>query len=315
MALGALLAGACSAAGTTASPSPATEPVLTLLPVGLSSSGQAESDAAVAPAATAGPTPTPQIHVLQAGDTLLALAIRYGVSVEALQAANPGVNPAAMQPGAQLVIPRADVEPTPGFLPTPTPLPVTLAPITCAPTPAGGQLCLAEIQNSGSSAVTNVAVQINLLAASGDTGPVAVAYAPLEVVRSGGRAPLAAFFTEPFDAERLPVGLVLAAEDAGELAGGVVDLSVGEIDGAPAAAGGFEVTGQLVNEYADAVTDIQVVVTLYGSSGAVTGYRSQQIDGPLAPAAGVSFGVLFTNPDAAAEIAVVAQGRLAHSLP
>jgi membrane-bound lytic murein transglycosylase D len=45
-------------------------------------------------------------HVVQRGETLSGLAVRYGVSVEGIVALNPRVNPRALRPGTELVIPR-----------------------------------------------------------------------------------------------------------------------------------------------------------------------------------------------------------------
>lgn len=50
-------------------------------------------------------TPTPVIHVVQSGDTLLAIAAQYGVSVRDLQAANGIEDPTRLQIGQQLIIP------------------------------------------------------------------------------------------------------------------------------------------------------------------------------------------------------------------
>lgn len=50
-------------------------------------------------------TPTPVIHVVQSGDTLLAIAAQYGVSVRDLQAANGIEDPTRLQIGQRLIIP------------------------------------------------------------------------------------------------------------------------------------------------------------------------------------------------------------------
>ncbi|MGC8878574.1 MAG: LysM peptidoglycan-binding domain-containing protein [Anaerolineae bacterium] len=50
-------------------------------------------------------TPTPVIYVVQSGDTLLAIAAQYGVSVQDLQAANGIEDPTRLQIGQQLIIP------------------------------------------------------------------------------------------------------------------------------------------------------------------------------------------------------------------
>ena len=50
-------------------------------------------------------TPTPVTHTVRAGDTLFALALRYGTTVEAIQAANNLGSSVALSIGQELVIP------------------------------------------------------------------------------------------------------------------------------------------------------------------------------------------------------------------
>jgi LysM repeat protein len=54
------------------------------------------------------PKPVPvtprQWYVIQTGDTLGAIATRYGTSVEALLGLNPGVEPTTLRPGQRLRI-------------------------------------------------------------------------------------------------------------------------------------------------------------------------------------------------------------------
>lgn len=69
------------------------------------------------------PTPTPVVYTVQRGDTPQRIADKFGISVDALLAANPGINPRALQIGQTLTIPPrqgANGEP----LPTPTPTPI-----------------------------------------------------------------------------------------------------------------------------------------------------------------------------------------------
>ena len=53
------------------------------------------------------PTATPAVlrYSVQAGDSLLAIAARFGVTLDALQAANNNVDPSRLQIGQSLVIP------------------------------------------------------------------------------------------------------------------------------------------------------------------------------------------------------------------
>jgi len=69
------------------------------------------------------PTPTVVYHVIGAGEALSAIAVRYGVSVEDLAAANGIEDPNVIQEGQKLVIPGPTPEPTMTVVPTPTPTP------------------------------------------------------------------------------------------------------------------------------------------------------------------------------------------------
>ena len=57
------------------------------------------------------PTPCPNTYVIQPGDTFYAIARRFNISLDALLAANPGLNPDSLRVGQQICIPT---------LPTPT---------------------------------------------------------------------------------------------------------------------------------------------------------------------------------------------------
>src|SRR5512136_1092032 len=65
------------------------------------------------PAPTPSPTvtPTPIVYVVQSGDTLLAIAAKFGVKSEAIQEANGIVDPRRLQIEQTLIIPRLEEEP------------------------------------------------------------------------------------------------------------------------------------------------------------------------------------------------------------
>lgn len=63
---------------------------------------------------TATPLPTGQItHVVQRGENLFRIALRYGTTVQAIASANGIANPALIYVGQRLVIPSSGVQPTP----------------------------------------------------------------------------------------------------------------------------------------------------------------------------------------------------------
>ncbi|HSJ08783.1 MAG TPA: D-alanyl-D-alanine carboxypeptidase/D-alanyl-D-alanine-endopeptidase [Longimicrobiales bacterium] len=75
-----------------------------------SESGATAAEATATAPAPAARTPAPaastaKTHTIRSGDTLDGIAKRYGVSVAALQRANPGLNPRRLQPGRSVKLP------------------------------------------------------------------------------------------------------------------------------------------------------------------------------------------------------------------
>ena len=82
----------------------------------------------LAPAAANPPPPSapaPFVHVVRAGDTLWAIATRYGTTVAAIAAANQLANPSLIRVGQALAIPQAAPPPT---APAPAPAPASTPP-------------------------------------------------------------------------------------------------------------------------------------------------------------------------------------------
>jgi LysM repeat protein len=143
------------------------------------------------PSATALPTatPTPQTHTVQTGETLLGIAIQYGIRVEDLSAANPSVLANFLSVGQVLVIPPAE-----GGQPllqavTPTPLALATPLWHCQAILGGGQTCLAWLENPYPQPLANLAVQVQL----GEQ--VQVVIPALNVLGQGERVPLLAQFS------------------------------------------------------------------------------------------------------------------------
>lgn len=70
-------------------------------------------------APTPGPCPGGFLYTIRAGDTFFSIARRFGISVDALAAANPGVDPNRLQIGQQICVPAPAPAPGPcpgGFL-------------------------------------------------------------------------------------------------------------------------------------------------------------------------------------------------------
>ena len=149
------------------------------------------------------PTPTPFLHTIAEGDTLLAIALRYGVTVEDIQAANPEVNPNLLVVGTQVIIPipldgsSGDVVGgTPQAIATPTPVAVELAEPVCYPQADGGLWCLALVGNESGRTLENVSGWISLQPAQGEASGLP-AVTPLNILAPGAVLPLAVYFPPP----------------------------------------------------------------------------------------------------------------------
>lgn len=140
------------------------------------------------------PTATPVIHVIAQGDTLIAIAEKFGVSLESLREANPNVNPNALPVGATLIIPVGEA--LPGE-PTPTPVSLRVRQTTCYPTREGGLWCLALLVNDYAETVENLSVLFVLQDETGQEISRQVAFAPLDIVPAGRAIAVAAFFPAP----------------------------------------------------------------------------------------------------------------------
>ncbi|HXF70020.1 MAG TPA: LysM peptidoglycan-binding domain-containing protein [Thermoflexus sp.] len=97
-------------------PTPTPLPVPPLVPEGAPSPTPVVSPlptptlAPIAPAPTAAPS-TGVTHVVQPGETLFRIALRYGTTVQAIVEANNLINPDFIVPGQRLVIPTTGASP------------------------------------------------------------------------------------------------------------------------------------------------------------------------------------------------------------
>jgi LysM repeat protein len=90
--------------------------------------------ATTTPPSPTSPPPSGATYVVQPGDTLYGIAIKFGVSMDVIITANNLTNPDLLFVGQQLVIPAPGVIPTPA----PTATPAATATPTNVPPPAGG---------------------------------------------------------------------------------------------------------------------------------------------------------------------------------
>jgi LysM repeat protein len=157
---------------------------------------------------TPAPSPTPFMHEVKKGETMLGIAFQYGVSLEDLKAANPGVDPQFLSVGKRIVIPiQGDI---PIIIPTLTPVPVLWQKPECYRTGNGGAWCILSVTNQLESSVENLSAWIGLYSAKGENIANQVAYADLNLLRPGDTLPLISYFQPPLPEKFEAQGKVLS---------------------------------------------------------------------------------------------------------
>lgn len=163
------------------------------------------------------PSPTPFVHQVQEGETLLSIALRYGVTLEGMLAANPGLDPRFLSIGQELRIPGPEGQPADTLLPTSTPLPLYLSSGRCYQTNEGNWWCLAEVENITDAPVEGLTAQVRLMNAEGETVDRSLAYAPLNRLPPGQVLPmLTSYQGEELDQLFAQFSLLSAVESSAE---------------------------------------------------------------------------------------------------
>jgi hypothetical protein len=183
-------------AGCSAPAAPAATPITPapLVPFATRTPTLPPAQDAPTPAHLPTPTPTPRIHVLKGSDTLFGLAWLYGVSLEDLLAANPGIQPNALSVGATVVIPPSVSTPQ-AAQPIP---PITLSGVPdCYPTSDGGAWCFLVVTNTLDKPLESVSAAFTLPDAVSGQSATQTAITPLNLIPPGSQLPLMAFFPPP----------------------------------------------------------------------------------------------------------------------
>ena len=228
---------------------------------------------AVTITASPAPTATPIAYTIVQGDTFLSIAAHFGISVDALRAANPNVGERTMSIGQVLVIPLgAGGGVTPA--PSPTPVPLRVGPPRCYRQASGGEWCLVLVTNDGSVPVTGIFVRLSLYPAV-DAQPSAAqdVALPLAILPAGVSLPAAAFFPPSEFSGGIPRAELLSAypstDAAASLPVSILTQSSQPLDG------GLEVTFdcQISENAAQPATRLEAVLTLVDAEGNPLGFR------------------------------------------
>ncbi len=222
---------------------------------------------------TLAPTPTPRTYTVREGDTFGSIAAKFGVTVDDLIKANPGVDPNALPIGQVLVIP---VKPVGSETPQPTPTPVSLRidPPYCYYQPSGGEWCLVLVGNPGPDPVSGIYLRFSLYpSVTADPSVSQEVALPLTVLPAGRRTVAAVFFPpEEAQFDILRVELVSAVRTTETL--GILPLTVVKEDSRPLS-DGVEVTVEFRIESDEAVSAkrLDAVLVIFDFAGRPIGFR------------------------------------------
>ena len=147
-------------------------------------------------------TPTPVFYIVKDSDDMFGIALRYGISLEALKTANPTVLPNFMGVGTVLLIPitpqpLASPSPTVVFTPTATPLYSKLHAPTCYDDATGSLTCFILVENDFEGALENVGGVLSLIDNQTNQVRQEQAIMPLNLLPSGAAIPMVAYFSAP----------------------------------------------------------------------------------------------------------------------
>jgi len=317
MTIAIILSAGCSRPTDTPTPTPG--PLGVILPTPTPRATRLPGERTPPPTFTPAPTPTPVIHIVQLGETLIDIAQRYNISLDALQAANGVLTPETLQIGQQLIIPIGAGQLVPGsgglLLPTPTPLPVTIQGTALYETPAGSVWVLGEVLNPEGTALENTQVRVALLDGSGAEVAVGTAFAALDVIPLGGKSPFGVLFVLPPAGVASFVVTAIRAEASPEPGNRYMPVVIASrqsaMDGLQ-----FKVTGSIASQGGFNAAGVSVVLTTYDEAGRVTGYRQAIVgDGTLAAGGVIEFEIAIAPNGPAgslpADYSLAAQGRTA----
>lgn len=268
---------------------------VTLTPFLTSTQSSTRTPEGLVAAETPLPSPTPFTYTVQRGDTISSIALKFGVSMDDLQAANPEIAPNAMSVGQVIKIP-SDPE-NPSGEPTPTPVPFTVQEIECYPTSDQGMWCFVLVHNDFSESMENVSAQVTLVDANNTTLASQTALLPLNTLPPNTSLPLTVFFPPdvPFDAKprvQVLTAIRLLPNDERYLPATVNNTLVQvNAEGRSARLSGRV----LLPENTKAARQVWVTGTAYDEAGRVVGIRRWEWEAGLAAGGGLPFEFMISS--------------------
>lgn len=162
------------------------------------------------PSVLSSPTSETVTYTVVGGDSLSAIALRYGIALDALLNANPNVNPNVMSIGTKLIIPPINNSTGKGTIITtglPTPVIQSTVSPDCYRVEVDLWICFLMINNNQPYAVESVSGEIN----AKDSLSKFTAACPLDFIPAGDSLPLIANISISEIAPAFMEGMVISA--------------------------------------------------------------------------------------------------------
>ena len=163
-------------------------------PVPIKAQATAFVDEAVVPAEVS--TPEPMIHVVALGETISSIALKYGVTIDAIIVANPGVQPTVMVVGDELIIPTSTNNAAP-YVDPDVEKDIQMFNPVCHPA-LDGFWCTLLIENAGNSDLADVIISMTLYDANGNVMAEQAAPTAMRYVNKDNSIPAGFFFNGEF---------------------------------------------------------------------------------------------------------------------
>lgn len=255
------------------------------------------------------PTPTPITYTVIKGDTMLAIALRNGIELEELLAANPEVNPRLLSVGTVLVIPIGENRPPEPA--TATPIPIDLQDPKCYPS-MDGTLCLVTMTNDRSRPLENLSARIVLFNLDGETIAEGIAIAPLNLLPVDESIPLVVFIAGERSADITVVADLISAQQVPRSDDRYLNVWT-EVNKVEVSQDGSyaEVMGMYgLPKKSLSATQIWIVAIAYNEEGEVVGVRKLEEVSLLEPGQSRPFSInLFSLGPSIDEVKVLAEAR------
>jgi LysM repeat protein len=222
-------------------------------------------------------TPTPIIYIVQAGDTLLNIAIQFERTTEEIQTANGIADPRFLQIGQEIIIPPPKLSPEDPPTPTPTPPVLVVSAINFQQTRQGTLWCLGEVNNPGSVSLAEVVIEASLLDGAGVVLARGVAYTQLDVIQSGQSAPFAILFDSPPGSFAQYQVTAVSGVPISDQARYYFDLETFDVHGSPEGLATYRLKGQLRNWGDSDAELIRLVAVAYDADNRVLAQRQAEL--------------------------------------